>query len=111
MSSSGSSPVSRSPMSWRPNKMNDAPLEIQEIKVSDLEVFANPADLRQDLHALVDYARNHEIKRGHRTNLIPRGHQERLAKLMSDPASAGQMDEEGSSAWIEHVDRTCLALK
>jgi hypothetical protein len=91
--------------------MNDSPLGIEEIKVTELEEFANPADLRQDLHALVDYARSHEIKRGHRTNLIPRGHQERLAKLMSDPASAGQMDEEGSSAWIQHVDTVCLALK
>ena len=25
--------------------MNDAPLEIEEIKVTDLEVFANPASL------------------------------------------------------------------
>ncbi len=91
--------------------MNDSPFRIEEIKVTDLEVFANPADLRQDLHALVDYARSHEIKRGHRTNLVPRGHQERLAKLMSDPALAGQMDADGSSAWIEHVDQVCLALK
>jgi hypothetical protein len=86
-------------------------LEIGEIDVSGLEAVANPADLRQDIHVLVDYARHHEIKRGHRSNLIPRGHQQRLAKLMSDPASAGQMDEEGSSAWIEHVDGVCLALK
>ena len=92
-------------------KMNDSPLKIEEIKVTDLEVFANPADLRHDLHALVDYARQHEIKRGHRTNLIPRAHQERLAKLMSDPASAGELDEDGNSAWIEHVDRICWQLK
>ena len=91
--------------------MNSPPLEIEEMKVTDLEAFANPSDLRQDLHALVDYARSQEIKRGHRTNLIPRGHQERLAKLMSDPGSAGQMDEDGSSPWIEHVDAVCLALK
>ena len=91
--------------------MNSPPLEIEEAKVRDLEVFANPSDIRQDLHVLVDYARSHEIKRGHRTNLIPRGHQERLAKLMSAPTSAGQMDEEGSSAWIEHVDAVCLELK
>jgi hypothetical protein len=30
---------------------------------------------------------------------------------MSDPASAGHLDEGGSSAWIEHVDRVCWALK
>lgn len=91
--------------------MDSCPSDLKEVNVTDLEVFANPSDLRQDLHVLVDYTRNHEIKRGHRTNLIPRGHQERLAKLMSDPASASQMNEEGSSSWIEHVDWTCLALK
>jgi hypothetical protein len=91
--------------------MNNPALEIEEIDATNLEVFANPSDLRQDVHTLVDYARSHEIKRGHRTNLIPRGHQERLAKLMSAPGSVGQFDEEGSSPWIEHVDAVCLALK
>ena len=92
-------------------EMDSCPSDLKDVNVTDLEVFANPSDLRQDLHVLVDYTRNHEIKRGHRTNLIPRGHQERLAKLMSDPASASQMNEEGSSSWIEHVDWICLALK
>lgn len=91
--------------------MNSPHLEIEEINATDLDVFVNPSDLRQDIHTLVDYARSHEIKRGHRTNLIPRGHQERLAKLMSDPGSAGQMDEEGSSPWLAHVDAVCLALE
>ena len=91
--------------------MNSSPLKLEEIEVTDLEVFANPSDLRQDLHVFVDYARRHEIKRGHRDNRIPRPHQQRLAKLMSDPVSAGEMDEDGFSLWIEHVDRLCLALK
>ena len=34
------------------------PSNLQEIKVTDLDVFANPADLRQDLQALADYVRN-----------------------------------------------------
>jgi hypothetical protein len=91
-------------------KMSNSPLTLEEIKVTGLEVFANPSDLRQDLHAFMDYARNHEIKRGHRDNRIPAAHQQRLAKLMSAPASAGQMDEAGCSHWIEHVDELCLAL-
>lgn len=91
--------------------MNDSPLDLDEIKVTDLEVFANPSDLRQDLHAFVDYARHHEIKRGHRDNMIPQAHRRRLAKLMSDPASAGEMDPQGGSSWIEHVDSLGLALK
>ena len=91
--------------------MNSPLLAIEEINAKDLDVFVNPSDLRQDIHTLVDYARSHEIKRGHRTNLIPRGHQERLAKLMSDPGSAGEMDQEGCSPWIAHVDVVCWALK
>jgi hypothetical protein len=91
--------------------MNDSPLQLEETKVSDLEVFANGSDLRQDLHVLVDYARSHEIKRGHRDNLIPRPQQQRLAKLMSDPASAGKTDQEGWSDWICHVDNIALELK
>src|SRR5947208_6413951 len=111
MLSKTSSPVNHVPRMRRPKRMSDSPLAIEEIKVADLEVFANPADLRHDIHTLVDYACSHEVKRGHRANLIPRTHQQRLANLMSDPASAGHMNEEGSSAWIEHVDRVCLALK
>ena len=91
--------------------MNDSPLKLEETQVTDLEVFVNPSDLRRDVHVFMDYARGHEIKRGHRDNRIPRAHQQHLAKLMSDPASAGELDAEGRSAWIEHVDGLCLALK
>ncbi len=91
--------------------MSNRSLELEPIQVTELEVVANPADLRQDLHALVDYARDHQVKRGHRTNLIPAAHQQRLARLMSDPATAAQVDEGGSSVWLEHVDRVCLALE
>jgi hypothetical protein len=91
--------------------MNNSPLRLEEIEVTDLEVCPNPSDLRQDLHTFIEYVRGHEIKRGHRGNRIPKAHQERLAKLMSNPAHAGDMDEEGDSPWIEHVDQACLALQ
>ena len=91
--------------------MANLPLKLEEIAVAGLDVFANPSDLRQDLHVLVEFARGHEIKRGHRDNLIPRPVQQRLAKLMSHPAHAGGTDQEGFSLWIDHVDSLCLALK
>ena len=91
--------------------MNDMPLKLEECTATDLDVFVNPSDLRQDIHAFVEYARLHEIKRGHRDNLIPKAHQQRLARAMSDPASAGKMDEDGHSNWIDHVNRVCLGLK
>ena len=87
------------------------PSNLEEIKVTDLDVFANPADLRQDLQALVDYVRSYEIKRGYRDNRIPQAHQQRLVKLMSDPASAAQKDQFGQARWMEHLDDVCLALK
>ena len=87
------------------------PLNLQEVKVTDLDVFANPADLRQDLQALADYVRTHEIKRGYRDNRIPQAHQQRLLKTMSDPASAAEKDQWGAAKWIEHLDAVCLALK
>jgi hypothetical protein len=87
------------------------PINLEEIKATDLDVFANPADLRQDLQALADYVRIHEIKRGYRDNRIPQAHQQRLLKLMSDPASAAKKDQFGDAKWIEHLDAVCLALK
>ena len=87
------------------------PINLQEIKVTDLDVFANPADLRQDLQALADYVETHEIKRGYRDNRIPQAHQQRLVKMMSDPASAAKKDQFGNGGWIEHLDAVCLALQ
>ena len=86
-------------------------LKLDEAPVTDLDVFANPSDLRRDLHILVDYVRTHQIKRGHRDNLIPQAHRRRLAGLMSDPAAAAKPDEWGDFPWIEHVDWLSLALK
>ena len=90
--------------------MKTAALNLEETKVTDLEVFANPADIRFDLHTFVEYARGHEIKRGHRDNRVPAGHQQRLAKLLSHPLSEVDMDENKYFPWIEHVDQICLAL-
>ena len=83
--------------------MNLPSLSLEEINVTDLEVFANPADIRFDLHTFVEYAWSHEIKRGHRDNRVPAGHQQRLAKLLSHPANEADMDEDKCFPWIEHV--------
>ena len=91
--------------------MKPPSLELEETKVTDLEVFANPTDIRFDIHAFVEYARSHEIKRGHRDNRVPAGHQQRLAKLLSHPLCEADMDENNYFPWIEHVDQICLALK
>lgn len=86
-------------------------LKLDPADVKDLDVFANPSDLRQDLHALVDYVRTHDIKRGHRDNQIPKSHRQRLARQMSDPTGAAKTDADGGSPWIEHLDWATHALK
>jgi hypothetical protein len=86
-------------------------MKLDEIKVTGLDVFANPSDIRFDLHAFVGYARSHEIKRGHRDNRIPLGHQQRLAKLMSHPLGEAEMDDEKFYPWIDHLDDICLQLE
>src|ERR1035437_10130067 len=86
-------------------------LKLEETKVTDLDVFANPTDIRFDIHAFMEYARGHEIKRRHRDNRVPAGHQQRVAKLLSHPLSEADMDEDKCFPWIEHVDEICLALK
>ncbi len=87
------------------------PLELDEVTVTDLEVVANPADLRRDIHAFAEYVRTHEVKRAHRDNRLPQAHLQRLASLMSDPGMAAQRDEQGTCLWVEHVDDQCRGLK
>src|SRR2546426_9671766 len=44
-------------------------------------------------------------------NLIPQAHRQRLASLMSDPATAAKRSQWGGFDWFEHVDLLSLALK
>ncbi len=86
-------------------------INLDEAKITGLEIFANPADIRHDLHVFLSYARAHEIKRTHRDNRIPLADAQRLAKLMSDPSSASQDRGGGPFSWIDHVDWLALRLK
>jgi hypothetical protein len=90
--------------------MSNPPFSLEPIKVADLEVMANPADLRRDLHVFVAYASEHEIKRGHRDNALPRPHQQRLARLMRGQELPSK-DEAAWSVWLAHVDWLALELR
>lgn len=48
-----------------------------------LTVYANPGDLRRDLHLFVRYVKEHDIKRTVRDNDIPLSHHKRLTQAMS----------------------------
>jgi hypothetical protein len=84
-------------------------IEAEATDIANLDLVTNPADLRRDIHVFVDYARTHEIKRGHRDNQLPMAHRQRLARLMSDPDTA-RVAEDGNAPWIGHVDAVCFLL-
>ena len=85
-------------------------VEIEPIDVARLEVPTRLPDLRRDLHVFVDYVRGREVKRSHRGNALSKADAKRLAKLMSDAEAAQDVDETGSSAWIDFVDDVALKL-
>lgn len=85
-------------------------MDIESIDVGGLDVAGGLPDLRRDLHVFVDYVRTREVKRSHRGNMLSRTDAKRLAKLLSDPNAAREVDEEGHSRWIDFVDDIALEL-
>jgi len=71
---------------------------------NELSVFSNQYDLRHDLHAFVEYVRERDIKRLHRSNELNRSDSKRLAKLMSDSSAIEEVEQNGYSEWINYVD-------
>jgi hypothetical protein len=85
-------------------------MNLESIDVAPLDVVTALPDLRRDLHVFVDYVRAREIKRSHRGNALSKADGKRLARLLSDPDAARDVDEEGSSAWIDFIDDLALQL-
>ena len=85
-------------------------MNLESIDVAPLDVATELPDLRRDLHVFVDYVRAREVKRSHRGNALSKADAKRLAKLLSDPDAVREVDEEGSSAWIDFVDEVALQL-
>ena len=85
-------------------------MEIEPIDVARLEVPTRLPDLRRDLHVFVEYVRDRDVKRSHRGNALGKADAKRLAKLMSDAEASAEVDEDGSSAWIDFVDDVALKL-
>ncbi len=85
-------------------------MNLEPIDVAPLDVATELPDLRRDLHVFVEYVRAREVKRSHRENALSKGDAKRLAKLMSGPDAVREVDEDGSSAWIDFVDQVALRL-
>jgi hypothetical protein len=86
-------------------------MNLESIDVARLDVATDLPDLRRDLHVFVDYVRAREVKRAHRGNGLSKSDAKRLARLLSDPQAAAEVDEDGSSGWIDFVDDVALQLR
>ena len=84
--------------------------KIINIDVAEFEVVSNLCDLRRDLHIFVEYIRERDVKRSHRSNSLSKADANRLAKLMSDPEAPADVKEFGASSWVDYVDEVALQL-
>ena len=87
------------------NEMN-----LKQIDVNGLMVFANHCDLRRDLHLFMDYVGNRRVKRSTRGNNLSKMDARRLAKLISDPSASDEVEDSGYSNWLDYIDNTALKL-
>ena len=85
--------------------------DLTRTDIDKLTVVSNQCDLRQDLHAYVEYVQSRDVKRLHRSNELNRSDQKRLAKLMSDSYTIKEVESNGYSMWIYYVDELALAFK
>jgi hypothetical protein len=79
--------------------------------IDELSVFSNPFDVRQDLHAFIEYVQDNEVKRSHRSNELSASDTKRLAKLMSHSSAIEEVKISGISSWVNYVDELALLLK
>ncbi|MCD4777827.1 MAG: hypothetical protein K8R12_02535 [Desulfobacterales bacterium] len=85
-------------------------MNLKQIDVNGLKVFANHCDLRKDLHLFMDYVGNRDVKRSTRGNGLPKMDARRLARLISDPSAPEEVEEYGYSTWLDYIDKTALKL-
>src|SRR5947209_5898131 len=85
-------------------------MKVESVDVGRLDVATRLPDLRRDIHVFVDYVRTREVKRSHRGNDLSKADAKRLARLMSDEEAVREVDDEGSSEWLDFVDDVALKL-
>jgi hypothetical protein len=79
-------------------------VKLDSIDVGRLDIPARAVDVRRDIHVFVDYVRSRDVKRAHRDNMLSKADAKRLAKLMSDPEALQEVEEQGTSTWVDFVD-------
>ncbi|MFZ2070239.1 MAG: hypothetical protein WAV32_01275 [Halobacteriota archaeon] len=78
--------------------------------VKALDVVSNRRELRRDVHIFVNYVREREVKRTHRSNDLPKTDFKRMAKLMGKPETQAEVNSTGTSPWVEFIDQLALLL-
>lgn len=71
--------------------------------VADFQQVLAQVNLRRDIHLFVDFVRENQIKRSHRSNGIPKGPATRLAKILSYPDEGAAIEEDGEGFWSDKV--------
>lgn len=85
-------------------------MTLTPVDVKGLKIFTNVCEPRRDIHVFVNFIRDREVKRAHRTNMLARADFMRLAKLMTDPGAVDEVKSRGFSRWVEYIDRLALKL-
>ena len=85
-------------------------IELTPTDITDLDIFSVPYDLRRDMHVFVQYIREREVKRLVRSNNLSKADYRRLAKLVSDPDVADEVEANDRSSWVDYVDWEALKL-
>jgi hypothetical protein len=78
--------------------------------VKTLDVVSNSRELRRDIHVFVNYIRERDVKRTHRSNDLQKSDIKRLAKLIGDRETMAEVQATGTSPWIDFIDRLARTL-
>jgi len=95
-------------------------LTLTPVRPDNLTVYANPNDLRRDLHTFVGYVSRRTIKRSYRENDLPQADYKRLMQVIEDggPGWGEGSGSDGTSyryvaeaySWIYYLDRVALKM-
>jgi len=86
-------------------------IALKKLDVSDLNIFISRADLRRDLQVYLDYIGSNSVTRTYRNNSLPKTHARRLAKLCGDPSARDEIEDGGSSSWLNFLDGMAFNLE
>jgi hypothetical protein len=87
------------------------PIPLTPLDPQGLLISSNERDVLRDLFVYLDYVQEHQIKRMARTNDLPRGDVQRIARLMGNLAAQPRQAEVYAERWIGFIDALAYHLK